>query len=86
MDQITPDEFHALAARVDKLEQHMKTNMVKIDHIDRNTKSLVETFEALGGGFKVLQGIGRLAKPISYITAALVGMVAVWNAFKGFIR
>lgn len=82
MDPISPDAFQALTARVDKLEQHMKSNMAKIDRIERNTNGLVETFDALSGGFKVLQGIGRFAKPIGYIAAAIGAVVGAYKAIK----
>lgn len=86
MDSVSHDEHQALAARVDKLEQHMKTNMAKIDRIERNTKDIVDTFAALSGGFKVLQGIGRFAKPVGYIAAALTGCLAMWHSVKDLFR
>lgn len=86
MDNVTPEEYLALAARVEKLERHMHQNMAKIDRIERNTKNLVDTFDALSGGFKVLQGIGKFAKPVGYIAAALTGCLALWHGIRDFFR
>ncbi|WP_427183612.1 hypothetical protein ACL598_17485 [Bordetella bronchialis] len=58
-------------------------NTEAIKRIDANTQGIIEMFSALEGGFKVLSGIGRLAKPIFYIASAcgaVMGMYAAWKA------
>lgn len=42
----------------------------KVDHIDKNTKDLVDGFKAVQGAFTVLGWIAKAAKPILWIAAA----------------
>ena len=43
----------------------------KVDHIDKNTKDLVDGFKAVQGAFTVLGWIAKAAKPILWIAGAL---------------
>jgi hypothetical protein len=42
----------------------------KVDHIDKNTKDLVDGFKAVQGAFTVLGWIAKAAKPILWIAGA----------------
>jgi hypothetical protein len=55
----------------------------KVDSIDKNTRDLIEAFNAFQGAFRVLNWIASLAKPIAMITA-LVAIVGVgWHNLTG---
>ncbi|PJI52685.1 hypothetical protein CTI14_38590 [Methylobacterium radiotolerans] len=56
----------SLHARVVQMEQDMASsaeatarNTSSIETIRQNTQDIVDTFQALSGGFKVLQGLAR---------------------------
>ena len=49
----------------------------KVDTIDKNTKALVEGFDAVQGAFKVLGWISSAAKPILWI-GGTISLIAVW--------
>lgn len=51
----------------------------KVDDIDKNTKGLVEAFEAMQGAFKVLGWIAAAAKPILWIGGLVVAVGAFWS-------
>jgi len=51
----------------------------KIDSIDKNTKGLVEAFDALQGAFKVLGWIASAAKPILWVAGLVMAAGAVWQ-------
>ncbi len=77
--------------RMEKIERDMQTNTVatakntdSIEQIRQNTQDIVDTFAALAGGFKVLQGLGKLARPIGYIATAIAATLAAVAAVKGF--
>lgn len=53
----------------------------KVDDIDRNTKGLVEAFEAMQGAFKVLGWIASAAKPILWIGGLVMAAGAVWTSW-----
>ncbi|CAB3843525.1 hypothetical protein LN047_17260 [Achromobacter sp. JD417] len=64
----------SLHARVVQMEQDMASsaeatarNTSSIETIRQNTQDIVDTFQALSGGFKVLQGLGKVAKPLSIV-------------------
>lgn len=53
----------------------------KVDDIDKNTKGLVEAFEAMQGAFKVLGWIASAAKPILWIGGLVVAAGAIWSSW-----
>jgi hypothetical protein len=53
----------------------------KVDSIDKNTKGLVEAFDALQGAFKVLGWIASAAKPILWISGLIMAAGAVWQTW-----
>lgn len=55
----------------------------RLDKIEAGTSEMVEMFAALQGGFRVLQMIGHLAKPLGYVAATLTAVAVAWNRFKG---
>lgn len=64
-----------------------RENTDAIKRVAENTRDIVDMFRALEGGFRVLSGIGRLAKPIFYIASATGAILGVWTAIKsGFLK
>ncbi len=53
----------------------------KVDSIDKNTKGLVEAFDALQGAFKVLGWIASAAKPILWIGGLIMAAGAIWQTW-----
>jgi hypothetical protein len=53
----------------------------KVDSIDKNTKGLVEAFDALQGAFKVLGWIASAAKPILWVGALIMAAGAIWQTW-----
>ena len=51
----------------------------KVDEIDKNTKVLVEAFDAVQGAFKVLGWIASAAKPIIYIGGLIAAAGIAWQ-------
>ena len=52
----------------------------------QKTQDIVDAFPALAGGLKVLQGLGRLARPIGYISTAIAAWRAAVAAVMGIWR
>ncbi|AVG38373.1 hypothetical protein [Achromobacter insolitus] len=87
---LTEAFIKSLHARVTQMEQNMQTyadattkNTECIEQIRRNTQDIVDTFQALAGGFKVLQGLGRLAKPLAYIVGLVTAVITAYSAWRG---
>ncbi|KAA5926349.1 hypothetical protein F1536_12410 [Achromobacter xylosoxidans] len=79
-----------MAARLGKIETDMRTNATatakntdSIEQIRQNTQDIIDTFQALAGGFKVLQGLGRLAKPLAYIVGLVTAVITAYSAWRG---
>lgn len=58
-------------------------NTDSIETIRQNTQDIVDTFQALAGGFKVLQGLGRLARPLAYIVGLVTAVITAYSAWRG---
>ena len=53
----------------------------KVDSIDKNTKGLVEAFDALQGAFKVLGWVASAAKPILWAAGSIMAAGAIWQTW-----
>ncbi len=90
-DEHLTDAFvKSLHARVVQIEADMAANTQatarnteSIETIRQNTQDIVDTFQALAGGFKVLQGLGRLARPLAYIVGLVTAVITAYSAWRG---
>ena len=71
------------AARMARIEDGLAANTAATEAIRVSTAELVEVFRAMQGAFKVLNWLGRLARPMSYIVALAAAGVGLWSAIKG---
>lgn len=66
-----------LVRRVDALEGKLDANTEMTRRIEERTAGVVEMFDAMKGGFKVLGILGQIGKWVAYIAGAVT---AVWAA------
>lgn len=85
----TATDFGELSGRVGNLEEGFDTfkseladNTAATKRIEANTSDLVEAFANLKGAFRVLNWIGKFAKPLGYIAGAAAAVLSLWTAFK----
>ena len=86
-----PDAFiKSLRDRVVQMEQEMAQNAeatarntASIETIRQNTQDIVDTFQALAGGFKVLQGLGKVARPLAYRVGLGTAIITAYSAWRG---
>jgi hypothetical protein len=85
----TATDFGELTGRVGNLEEGFGTfkaeladNTAATKRIEANTSDLVEAFANLKGAFKVLNWIGKFARPLGYIAGAVAAVVSLYTAFK----
>ena len=55
----------------------------KVDALANNTKDVTEAFNAAQGAFKVLETLGRFAKPLLWLGGLLAAAVVFWSDLKG---
>jgi len=72
------DQLDDHERRLHTMEGERVALVAQSQRIESNTKELLETFNALKGAWKVLNFIGKLAKPITFL-GSLVGL---WYALK----
>jgi hypothetical protein len=65
----------------EKIYERLLAVETKVDSIDKNTKGLVEAFDALQGAFKVLGWIASAAKPILWVAGSIMAAGAIWQTW-----
>lgn len=83
------DRMLGLMEKVSKIEnehQELKTVLAKntetVGTIATNTSEMLGVFESWKGAMRVLEMIGRAAKPLGYIASFVAACVAGWMTFK----
>lgn len=75
-------------ARMAAIEIGLAENTTTTNRIDKSTAGMVEWMNNFEGAFKVLEGIGKLAKPLAIIAAAIItvssAVTLTWLAIKGW--
>lgn len=75
---VTTEEIHTMATDNQAAIVEIRADLAQIK---ADQRAMLDLFNTLQGGFKVLQFIGKLAKPIAAIAAAVV---AVKTAMSGW--
>ena len=60
-------------------------NTETIKEIKTDTADMLEVFESWKGAMRVMEMIGKLAKPLGYIAALIASVVGIWAAIKSGI-
>jgi hypothetical protein len=76
------DRMDGLQLQLDEHKAMLAENTAATARIEGNTSELVEVFSNLKGAFRVLNWIGRLAKPVGAIIGLGVAMWGAWQAHK----
>lgn len=76
-DRMTRIEDNASSLRGD-LNENTKATQEVAD----NTAQLVEIFKAFEGAIKVLNWLGKLAKPMAYIVSLCTALMGAWVAWR----
>ncbi|KFJ08449.1 hypothetical protein DR66_5950 [Delftia acidovorans] len=84
---ITPNTARTINARLDegdarmtRIEAELRANTEATEKVRANTAEMVEVFKAAQGAFRVLNWIGKAAKPITYIVMLGTAGIAFWKA------
>lgn len=80
----------ALSQRLTKVEQDMTalrddvaTNTTLTQQVRHDTAEMVELFRSVQGAFVVLEKLGRMARPVGWLAAAVASVVGLWSVLKG---
>lgn len=72
--------------RMERIERSLAANTAATARVESNTAELLDWFASGKGAFKVLEGLGKLAKPLAAIAGLGVAMLSLWATFKGFFK
>ncbi len=54
----------------------------KVDRIDKATADVVSAFNAAQGAFTVLEYLGKIAKPILWISGVVTAVGVIWTNIR----
>lgn len=72
MDNVTHEQIYERLVAVEG----------KVDTIDKNTKDIVDGFNAVQGAFTVLGWIAKIAKPLLWLAGAWAATTLMWSNWK----
>ena len=81
MNSLT-DEITAVKLEQAEFRHLLKENTDATNSIKADTAELLEAFRSFKGAMKVLEWIGKAAKPIGYIAGLCASVAAFWAAMK----
>ncbi len=58
-------------------------NTETVKKIKTDTADMLEVFESWKGAMRVMEMLGKLAKPLGYIVGFVASVAAFWTAMKG---
>ena len=76
------DEITAVKLEQSEFRRLLKENTDATNAIKADTAELLEAFRSFKGAMKVLEWIGKAAKPLGYIVGACASVTAFWAAMK----
>jgi hypothetical protein len=68
----------AIVLRMDKLEEKLAQNTEATQRVDTSTRELVDILTSWKGAMKVIEFLGKLAKPLAAMVA-LAAAVLTWK-------
>ena len=85
MNSLT-DEITAVKLEQSEFRRLLKENTDATNAIKADTAELLEAFRSFKGAMKVLEWIGKAAKPIGYIAGFCASIAAFWTAMKSGVH
>lgn len=76
-------ELKANTETTNQVQADLKANTESINRVQANTSEVVDLLRSFQGAFRVLNMIGKFAKPLGYIVMACSACLAFWASLKG---
>lgn len=85
MDSLT-DEVTAIKLEQAQFRVELAENTNATKRIEANTAEMLDVFESWKGAMKVLNWIGKAAKPLGYVVGLGASIAAFWAALKAGVQ
>lgn len=72
--------------RMERIEGDLAANTKATQQVAANTQEMVAMFESFRGAFRVLEGLGKLAKPMASLLALGAAIAGLWASMKGIAK
>lgn len=72
-----------LQAQIDSLRDEVAENTAITRQIHEGTTGLIDLLESFRAGFKVLEKLGTIARPLGSIIGLGAAIAGIWATFKG---
>ena len=76
-------KFDNGSVRMAGIERELTATRKELHELKQQLADLLEFFEAMRGAFKVLNWLGKLARPMAAIVGLGLALTAAWNAVRG---
>lgn len=76
-------KFDSGSARMAGIERELTATRKELHELKQQLQDLLEFFEAMRGAFKVLNWLGKLAKPTAAIVGLGASVMAAYAAWRG---
>jgi len=63
----------------------LATNTRTIERVETNTQEMLQVFQSWKGAMRVLELLGKLARPLGYIATLIAAVLAGYSAIKNGI-
>ena len=80
------DEITAVKLKQANFQRLLKENTDATNSIKADTAELLEAFRSFKGAMKVLEWIGKAAKPMGYVVGLGASVAAFWAAMKSGVH
>lgn len=80
------DEITAVKLEQAEFRHLLKENTDATNAIKADTAELLEAFRSFKGAMKVLEWIGKAAKPMGYVVGLGASIAAFWTAMKSGVH
>ena len=80
------DEITAVKLEQSEFRRLLKENTDDTKAIKADTAELLEAFRSFKGAMKVLEWIGKAAKPLGYVVGLGASIAAFWTAMKSGVH
>ena len=80
------DEITAVKLEQAEFRRLLKENTDATNAIKADTAELLEAFHTFKGAMKVLEWIGKAAKPVGYVVGLGASVAAFWTAMKSGVH
>jgi len=85
MDSLA-DEVTAIKLEQAQFRVELAENTKATKRIEANTAEMLDVFESWKGAMKVLNWIGKAAKPLGYVVGLGASIAAFWAALKAGVH